>query len=265
MADRNNKSVRARFSAAADTYDAHATVQKDVAERLSSMLPENLAPARILEVGCGTGLLTKLLLKRFPAAQVDAIDISDRMIQRARTRFADESRIRWCAEDAAQFKAKVPYRLVASSCSMHWLPHLLDATRHVASLMDPKGTFAFAIMVYGTLAELRDARLRVAPHKPPLRRLPTASEVRECLRLAGLRIDNSEEEYRPAAYPSARSFLQTLHNQGLTGGEVSRAMLPLRRQELVDLAKDYEEHYAKADGEVYASYRVLYVTATKTP
>ncbi|MFH0953513.1 MAG: methyltransferase [Verrucomicrobiota bacterium] len=261
--DRHSESVRARFSAAAKSYDAHAEVQKAVAERLAGLLPKDLLPGRILEVGCGTGLLTKHLLKRFPNTSLDALDLSERMIQRAKARFPEETRIRWLIADAAKYQPRLNYPLIASSCSLHWLPDLVEGMRHIAGLLETGGTFAFAIMVYGTLSELREARLRVAPHKPPLRRLPTASEVRECVRLSGLTITQSEEEYYPSLYPSGRSLLTTLHDQGLTGGEISHAMLPLNRQEIKDLAHDYEEHYARADGEVVASFRVLFVVAIR--
>lgn len=51
------------FSAAADTYDAGAEQQRVIAETLARKVRGLLLPAapKILEVGCGTGVLTRAL------------------------------------------------------------------------------------------------------------------------------------------------------------------------------------------------------------
>jgi ubiquinone/menaquinone biosynthesis C-methylase UbiE len=44
----------------------------------------------ILEVGCGTGAQTEILLRRFPHLHIQGIDMSDAQIKRARTHLASE-------------------------------------------------------------------------------------------------------------------------------------------------------------------------------
>jgi pimeloyl-ACP methyl ester carboxylesterase len=48
------ETIRRKFSRSAKTYDEHATVQKEVAEKLVALLPDR-TPKAILETGCGTG------------------------------------------------------------------------------------------------------------------------------------------------------------------------------------------------------------------
>jgi ubiquinone/menaquinone biosynthesis C-methylase UbiE len=58
------------------------------------------ADERVLDVGCGTGNLTRALLAKLsPAGRVFAVDISPRMIEVARRKVADP-RVSWHAEDA---------------------------------------------------------------------------------------------------------------------------------------------------------------------
>jgi len=52
----------------------------------------------ILDVGCGTGYLTKLLLDRWPDARITAIDIAPGMIEYARDRF-NESNVEFACLD----------------------------------------------------------------------------------------------------------------------------------------------------------------------
>lgn len=262
--DAHTGSVQLRFSAAANTYDMHATVQAKVAARLIDFLPPKLPPGQILEIGCGTGLLTAYLLQKYPDAPVDAVDLSDRMIQYARNRFSDVARVRWFVADVVKIASGMTYPLVVSSCSLHWLSRLREGFRHIAALLQPGGTFAFAMMLYGTLGELLSTRLRVAPHKPPLRRLPTDAEVLECLKLANLTVLDAARVDYTDTFPGATAFLRSLHDQGLTGGEVSRSMLPLTRSELDDMVRSYDAQFAVPGG-VSATYKVLFARAQKAP
>ena len=72
-----------RFSAAAETYDRHARPQLALAQSVVSMLPE-IYPEQILELGSGTGQLTRLLANRFPGIPIDAIDVSEKMVEHSR-------------------------------------------------------------------------------------------------------------------------------------------------------------------------------------
>ena len=95
MTTKLQRTVGKRFDAAAATYDKHSAIQWSVARRLLWEIEKGPAPKRILEIGCGTGLLTEQLRERFPAAEVHALDISAAMVARARERWRGAARVRW--------------------------------------------------------------------------------------------------------------------------------------------------------------------------
>ncbi|MCL6586559.1 MAG: methyltransferase, partial [Anoxybacillus sp.] len=66
--------MQKRFSERANTYDQFANVQKKMAHELMARISR--PPKTILEIGCGTGYLTKLLYDAYPHAQLTAIDIA---------------------------------------------------------------------------------------------------------------------------------------------------------------------------------------------
>jgi SAM-dependent methyltransferase len=84
-------------------------------ERISPDSPEHLAAlsaacdqldddfARILEIGTGTGAGAAWLCRRFPSASIEAIDLSESMIEAARKKLGPElaTRVRFSATDAA--------------------------------------------------------------------------------------------------------------------------------------------------------------------
>ena len=62
-------------------------------DRLSS------PPARVLDVGTGTGAVARLVAARLPEAEIEGIDVSERMIDEAR-RLTDAPRVRFRVADA---------------------------------------------------------------------------------------------------------------------------------------------------------------------
>src|SRR5690349_13179228 len=78
MSDRKQEIAR-RFGAAAPTYDRSARIQARIAEELAGETAAIVRPARILEFGCGTGNLTRVLSARFPDAQLIATDLAPPM------------------------------------------------------------------------------------------------------------------------------------------------------------------------------------------
>lgn len=252
-------SVRARFSAAAGTYDEHSSIQRGAGIELLALL-QGIAPRRILEVGCGTGIFTCLLAGRFPAAGIHAFDVSEPMVEEARRRFREQGRIRLQAADALTFSSPERYDLIASNASLHWVRPLPEGLANLAGHLDRGGVFAFSIMVEGTLKEIHEIRLQVAPGKPPLARLPSLKKVLEALEFAGLEARRAEEKAFEARAPSAAEILGALRRQGLTGGAYSRASAPLNRREIGDLCKEYDARHGGPGG-VVASYRIGFVIA----
>jgi malonyl-CoA O-methyltransferase len=257
------QTIRQRFSAAATTYDTHARVQNAVAAKLVRLIPPSDSTEHILEVGCGTGALTRHLLGSFPDATIDAIDISPKMIETASRSFSAAPTIFWHVADARSFHGPHQYELITSNCALHWLDPLLEGLHNLAQRLKSGGQFTFSIMLDGTLHELRESRLRVAPEKQPEGRLPRLSEVIDSLELSGCSVLESLEETEVELYPSASSFLRAIHDMGVTGGAVSRALTPLTRGELSRLITDYDFRYRSDNGNVVATYEVGYIKATK--
>ena len=81
-------SAAARFGRAAREYEAHATVQQHTAIRLAEQIADLPLPPqpRVLEIGCGTGLLTRELAYRLGPADWTITDLAPAMLAAVRRR-----------------------------------------------------------------------------------------------------------------------------------------------------------------------------------
>ena len=256
--------LAARFSASALTYDRSAVVQKAVARRVAELVAELPAPRRTLEIGCGTGFLTEKLLEVLPEVRIHALDISEGMIRKAQLRLGPVERVTWIVADARRFEGDGAYELVASSSCLHWIFPIEDAFRALGPRLAPGGYLVFGLMLDGTLAELQASRRRVAAGKPGRAALPATEDVLTALGRTGFRLLRSEQNAWQVEYPSVQNFLRAVHDQGVTGGNVSRENSSvLNRGELKRLAVDYVACNRSAGGGVMATYHVLYAVAQK--
>ena len=89
-----SKSIAETFSEAAKIYHDKAEIQQKVANGLiSSLLPwkASLPEGPILEVGCGTGFLSELLIKEFNDREIVLTDLSEGMLQFCSSRLNQEN------------------------------------------------------------------------------------------------------------------------------------------------------------------------------
>lgn len=254
-------SVARSFSRAAQTYERGASLHRHVAARLIETLPEpgGFGAGRILEVGCGSGVLTEPLRRRYPDASLCVIDVAEGMVAAVRERWGEDPRMDFVVADVREFLSPQPFDLIVSSSALHWATPLERTLGNLKRQLSAEGQCCAALMIDGTLGELHALRRRVAPGKIPAGRLPTGTEVLAAAKAAGFTVVTSTEECIQTHYHSADDFLNTLHAQGLTGGTVSRASASLSRTELKRLRREYDVAFRDQGDGVYASFVVLYM------
>ena len=114
--------------------------------RLGGPLP---AGARVVELGCGSGFGTELVLRRFGAARVDAVDLDPAMIARARRRLAPYGdRVRLAEGSATDLRSALDaadssYDAVFDFAIVHHIPDWRAAVAEVARVLRPGGRFYF--------------------------------------------------------------------------------------------------------------------------
>jgi len=173
--------IGAAFSAAAATYEQAAGVQARVAAGLAARLdtlPPLPAAPRVVEIGCGTGLLTRRLAARLgPGARILATDLSAPMIARARAALGADPRLAFAVMDGeAPALAPASCDLIVSSLAVQWFGDLGRALGGFARALAPGGALLVTTLGAGTFAEWRAAHQALGV-EPGLRPFPTAQAL----------------------------------------------------------------------------------------
>jgi malonyl-CoA O-methyltransferase len=165
--------IRRAFAGAPD-YDAHARVQREVADRLAARIAALDLPAapRVLEIGCGTGFLTGALAAKGLAGDWLVTDIAPEMVERCRVRMAATDpapALRFAVLDGEHGSpAEGPFDLVCSSLAVQWFDDAPAALARLAARLAPGGHLVVTTLAPGSFAQWRAAHAAegIAPGTP---------------------------------------------------------------------------------------------------
>ncbi|HNR90942.1 MAG TPA: malonyl-ACP O-methyltransferase BioC [Dokdonella sp.] len=252
--------VRRAFGRAAASYEAHAVLQAEVQQRLLERLDEHpLAPQRVLDVGAGTGRGTALLRKRYPKAQLVAIDLAMPMLvaaRRHRTWLRPFARV--CADAAALPFAEASIDLLHSNLCLQWcggLDAVFDGFRRV---LRPGGLVLFSTFGPETLHELRAAFAEVDA-KPHVSRFLDMHPLGDALLAAGFRDPVLERDRFTLTYASALDLMRELRALGATNADPERERGLTGKGRLQKVIDAYEQ-FRQGD-RLPATWEVVYAIA----
>jgi SAM-dependent methyltransferase len=135
MATAGLEKVRADFDRIAALLESRAETAEAYEKYLLEQVPRDCASA--LDVGCGAGRMARLLASK--SSHVVGIDASPNMINLARVRSADNSRIDFICADFMTHAFAGRFDCVMSMTTWHHLP-LAGALERMKSLVKPSGT-----------------------------------------------------------------------------------------------------------------------------
>jgi len=202
----------------------------------------------LLDAGCGTGKLTRILLQNLPRGRVVGLDLSRNMVQHAQQDLQPEfgDHVRFVAADFVALPFRDCFDGIFSTASFHWV-HDHDALfRSLYRALRPRGSLHAQCGGGSNLARLRD-RVNVllqadefSPYLGDFREpwyFSDAESAASRLRAAGF--ENVETDIEPASYSAEssekfkeymRTFVLHRHLELLPGDSVRTLFL----QQLAD-------------------------------
>jgi trans-aconitate methyltransferase len=226
-------------------------------EPLVDLLPL-AADSRVLDLGCGDGLLTRVLVER--GFRVVGVDASRDQVEAARALGLDA---RVMEGEELDFEAE--FDAVFSNATLHWLKRTERVMRGVARALLPGGLFVAECGGEGNVEHIKRALVRGLErrgldgegHVPWL--FAGAEHYQAALEQAGFELESMQQFERPTPLPGdvtawvevlGRSFLQALP-------QAERASF------LSEVREELRPALQRADGSWFADYVRLRFVARK--
>jgi len=264
----DKKQVRRAFSRAASGYDAAAVLQREVCSRMLEKLDYiKLKPARLLDVGSGTGWGTRQLSERYPAAEIIALDIAIGMLQVARGTagwwrklFAGRRERFLCADVEALPITSNSVEMVWSNLAMQWCNDLPATFSELNRVIKAEGLLMFSTFGPDTLQELRAAFHGVDGYNH-LNRFADMHDIGDMLVAAGFADPVMEMEKLTLTYADAKAVMQDLRDIGAHNATAGRAPGMMGKAAWQRIVENYEK--LRRDGKLPATFEIIYGHAWK--
>lgn len=261
--------ARASFGRAAETYDAAAILQKQVREEMLSRLDlVKLNPQTILDAGCGTGLASHALQKRFTKSQVVSLDFALPMLQKTRSTNPNNGLIGQvknllggakqnllCADIESLPLANASVGLVWSNLAIQWCNDLDAALQEFHRVLQPESLLMFSTFGPDTLKELRVA---TSAHNgsTSVSRFLDMHDIGDAMVRAGFSAPVLDVERFTLTYDDVKSVMRDLKSIGAHNATDGRARGLLGRGFLQNLEANYEQF--RVDGKLPTTFEVVY-------
>jgi len=218
------RAARRRFERAAAAYLAAARLETEVGTRMLERLDYvRIAPARILDAGSGPAPQAVALGKRYPGAQLLAVDFSLPMLRQARA-MGWLARLRGARRPAAICASleRLPFaagsvQLLWSNMALHWVQDPRAALAEFQRVLAPEGLLMFSTLGPDTLKELRAVAGKGRVHS-----FADMHDLGDWLVAAGFSAPVMDMETLTLEYRDVPALLSELRASGQTSARADR-------------------------------------------
>jgi tRNA (cmo5U34)-methyltransferase len=176
---------------------------REMTDAVVSSIPFAIADRiRVLDLGCGTGNISRKIKDCFPHASITCVDFSEKMLTGARNKLPDSQDIRYINCDITDFGFEEPYDAVISSLAIHHLEDRFkkELFQRIYNALTDRGIFVNSDIVLGSADPIQAAFIN--KWKEYMRRNILPEEIENTW------IPKYEREDRPALLTGQMKWLE---------------------------------------------------------
>ena len=258
-ANHYKKAVAQSFSRAAQNYDDVAYLQRQVGEDLLATVAARAPFETALDIGCGTGQLTRLLTQH--GKHVTALDFAPGMLAFAREHHGDVIADFVCADAETLPFADNHFDLVFSNFALQWCESLPALLQNLLRVLKPGGWLTFSIPGAATLWELRQSWFEADPSHVHVNTFVQQAEVEQAVSAAGFGAAEIDLQRQTLYYPSVRAMTAELKTLGAHNVNRGRSTHLTGKQCVNAFVSAYEQ--LRTEQGLPATWDIIRVTAQK--
>jgi malonyl-CoA O-methyltransferase len=251
--------IQRSFARAAETYDAHAVLQREVGDRaLSRLQYMQIEPKLILDLGAGTGYCARYLESNYKHSRIIVLDLALSMLQTARAQQTRRwfSRSHYLCGDACTLPIQTgSVDFIFSNLALQWCADLSVVFRECKRVLRPGGLLLFTTLGPDTLQELRRAWLAV-DEQPHVNVFLDMHDVGDALIHAGFSAPVLDRELLTMTYANVFDLMRDLKGIGAQNNLASRRRGLTGKAAFAALSAAYESN--RHNGVLPASYEIVY-------
>lgn len=237
------------FNNKAQTYDQNAELQRTSSDRLFRSLcdREDSDFIRILEIGCGTGYLTRKLIKKYPNSQIHALDISAKMLEESQ--LDSFPQVQTVLADAENYSSDESYDLIISNLSFQWFNEQIKTIQKYKKMLVANGRLYINTLMDGSYQDFIRAFEDNNISYPGLRYLKKSEFQKD------LNQSDSLSEYNISeSFPNTQAFLKRLHAIGAKNSS------SLNAAQLRQIIRTHDSFFT---AEIQVQYKILEIIINK--
>lgn len=205
--------VRQCFNRAKDTYDDFNHLQLSIGKYLiSSMNDFNMDANFILDVGCGTGVVTQNLAVNHSPCSLTGIDISDKLLTLAQHRLNSAACL-LCADFDKIPLQNDQFDLVFSNMVLQWSPNLANTFTEITRVSRPAAYLALTMPVAGTFEPLKQQLFKLTGQQY-LNTFAESQQIIHCLQSNGYEIIHHQLQEYNLYFPNLLAAFQSFKRLG---------------------------------------------------
>ena len=251
----DKQTVKSRFDRNFESYNQQATVQQHIANKLANLLVE-LTPnnyKRILEIGCGTGFLTRKMIANQALQTYFLNDLADTAFHETCQHLSllDRNKTHCIAGDAETISLPDNIDAIVSTSTFQWFNNLESFIAKANYLLNSEGIFAFSSFGKTNFSEIRSVLNVGLDYKSLDETVQSVKPYFEIL--------HAEEwlETLPFQQP-----IDVLKHMKLTGvNSVGSSFFG--KEKLSEFTRNYQQNFSTNDKSVTLTYHPIIIIAKK--